>query len=100
MAIATSFPTYAYAAGQAPQIVQSQAALNALGSAWFLTPFPNPPTGVPFDTGFPDTDTRLQQMLVEQRVTNQLLQIGLNIADDPQLQIRPDVLLNDSSLSS
>ena len=103
MATATSFPTYAYAAGQQPQLVLNQAALTALGPLWFTTPPLVSSLTAPIDTTpgqLTATDIRLQQMLIEQRVTNQLLQIGLNVADDPQLQIRPDVLANDSSVNS
>lgn len=99
------FPTWAYnqiSVNQAsPQIVANQAALTLLGSAWATTPYPvTPISPAPFDQGFQTTDTRLQQLLVEQRLTNQLLVIGMNIADDPQTQLRPDILLNDSSLTS
>ena len=100
-----AFPSYAYnSAGQPSQIVQNQAAFQSLGGAgtWAFTPFPTALVTAPIDTTpvLTATDIRLQQMLIEQRVTNQLLQIGLNVADDPQVQIRPDVLANDSALTS
>lgn len=100
-----AFPTWAYnqvSVNQAsPKIVTTQADLTALGSAWAVTPYPvTPISPPPYDQGFQTTDTRLQQLLVEQRITNQLLVIGMNIADDPQTQLRPDILLNDSSLTT
>ena len=98
-----AFPSFAYnSAGQAAQIVASQAAFAALAGpgTWAFTPYFIPPVSVPIDPGFPSTDTRLQQILIESRVTNLLLQSGLNVGDDPQTQLRADVLANDSSLVS
>ncbi|SRR5713226_7606731 len=101
-----AFPSYAYnSAGQPAQLVASQAAFNALAGAgvWSFTPFATPIITAPVDTSpgvLIATDVRLQQMLVEQRVTNQMLQIGLNIADDPAVQIRTDIAVNDISLTS
>jgi len=96
-----AYPSYAYnSAGQPAVIVASQAAFQALGGVgtWALTPFATAVSSAPVDVGFSNTDIRLQQMLIEQRLTNQLLVNGLNIADDPQTQYRPDILANDSSL--
>ena len=77
------------------------AALLARGAAWSTSPFPVAPVSPPpFDQGLQTTDSRLQQILVEMRVQNLMLQIGFNIADDPKMQLRPDVLLNDSSLTT
>ena len=98
-----AFPSYAYnSAGQAPQIVASQAAFTALGGpgTWAFSPYAVPPSNVPIDPGFTATDTRLQQMLVELRVANLQLQAGLNLADDPQTQLRPEVVANDSGLTT
>ncbi len=98
-----AFPSYAYnSAGQPAVIVQTQAAFNALAGVgtWALTPFATAISTAPADVGFTDTDIRLQQMLIEQRLTNQLLAWGLNIVDDPQTQIRPDILANDSGLTT
>jgi hypothetical protein len=103
MATATSFPTYAYSASQTPQVVASQAALTALGPTWFTSPVLVSSASAPTDTipgVLSATDIRLQQMLVEQRVTNQMLAIGFGMSDDPVNQIRPDVLLNDSGLNT
>ncbi len=92
-----AFPSWAFnSAGQPAQIVQSQAAFQSLGGAgtWAFTPFPTALVTAPIDTTpvLTATDIRLQQMLIEQRVTNQLLAIGLNVAqDDPMTQIRPDI---------
>ncbi len=96
-----AFPSWAYnSAGQAAQIVASQAAFNALASvgSWAFTPYVIATATAPVDVGFSNTDIRLQQILIEQRITNQLLQIASTIADDPVTQIRADILANDSSL--
>ena len=61
---------------------------------------PPPPSGVPYDPGLPNTDTRLQQILVENRVQSMMLAQAFNITDDPQTVLRPDVRANDASLSS
>jgi hypothetical protein len=98
-----AFPSWAFnSAGQPAVIVANQAAFNALGGVgtWAQTPYPTATSSAPVDVGFANTDIRLQQMLIEQRTTNQLLTFGLNITDDAQTQIRPDILANDSSLTS
>jgi len=102
-----AFPSWAYNnGGQASQIVASQAAFNALGppGVWSLTPFPpSPPSNVPFDPtpSYPVTDTRLQQILIEMRILNFMFaNVNPGITDDPQTIIRPDVLANDSGLST
>lgn len=105
------FPSWAYnSAGQPALIVINQAAFNALTSpgTWALTPYPPPtPAGSPpidsltAGTGvFTATDTRLQQLLVESRVQTAMMAQGFGITDDPQTLVRPDVLANDSSLTS
>lgn len=94
------FPSYAYNLSQPSQIVLSQAQFNALpGGGWAFTPFPQAAT-VPSDPGFIDTDTRLQQLLVESRIHTMLMAETFLIADDPQAHLRPDVVSNDSSLAS
>ena len=98
-----AFPSWAYnSAGQSPVLVQSQAAFNALGGVgtWAFTPFATATSSAPFDVGFQVTGIRLQQMLVEQRMTNQLLLMLTSITDDQVSQLRPDILANDSSLVS
>lgn len=100
-----AFPSFAYnSAGQSPQIVASQAAFNLLAGpgTWAFSPFATPNLTAPIDTTpiLTATDTRLQQLLVEARVTNQMLAIGLNIVDDPQTQIRPDIQANDVALTT
>lgn len=98
-----AFPSWAYNnSGQPAQIVATQAAFDALGGVgtWAKTPYATTVSTAPTDPGFVDTDIRLQQILIETRITNWLLQMGLNIVDDPVLQLRPDVLANDSSLTS
>ena len=103
MAAPTSYPSWVYTSTQVSSlIVQNLAAFNALSGVgtWTTTPFVGIPGSVPVDPGFTDTDIRLQQSLIEQRITNQLLAWGFNIADDPQTVLRPDILANDSSLTS
>lgn len=111
MAAPTSFPSWAYnSAGQPSLIVQSLTAFNALAGlgTWSATPFTTTPSTstAPYDSLIAGTGIlqvigiRLEQMLIENRVQSQLMQFGFNIADDPVTQIRPDILLNDSSLSS
>ena len=100
-----AFPSWAFnSAGQPAQIVQSQAAFQALTGpgVWAFTPFPTAIVTAPIDTTpvLTATDIRLQQMLVEQRITNQLLTFGLNITDDAQTQIRPDIQANDVGLTT
>ena len=102
MAAPTSYPSYAYNQTQnVAVIVNTVAAFNALGGlgTWTTTPFAAPGTN-PSDTGFSVTDTRLQQILVESRVQSQLLQFGFGLVDDPVTQIRPDILANDSGLTT
>lgn len=101
-----AFPSWAYNnGGQASQIVASQAAFNALGppGSWSLTPFPpSPPSTVPFDPtpSYPVTDTRLQQILIESRILNMMIAHAFAIPDDLQTTLRPDVLANDSGVST
>ena len=97
-----AFPSWAYNATLATsQIVQTQAAFTALGTGWSFSPFaPPPPTGVPFDVGFPDTDTRLQQLLIEARMANLMFAQVNNVVDDPQTVLRPDILATDSGLAT
>lgn len=113
MAAPTGFPSWAYnSAGQSSLIVFSLAQFNALPGpgTWSATPFPaSPPVPpvAPFDTvtspgtsSLQVTDIRLQQMLVELRVSNYMAAQAFNLNDDPQTIIRPDVLTNDASLTS
>lgn len=102
MAAPTSYPSWAYNSTQLVSlIVQTVAQFNALPSpgVWTTTPYAGV-SGIPFDTGLQDTDIRLQQILIESRIGNQLLAWGFNIVDDPQTQLRPDILANDSSLTT
>jgi hypothetical protein len=112
MAAPNGFPSWAYnSAGQSALIVQTLFAFNALPGpgTWSATPFstttPVPPA--PFDTvtspgtsSLQVTDIRLQQILIEQRVSNYMMAQSFLLNDDPQTIIRPDVLSNDSSLTS
>jgi hypothetical protein len=102
MAAPTGYPSWVYNGTQLTQVVvQNVAAFNALPGpgVWTTTPFVGV-TGIPTDPNLTDTDIRLQQILIENRISNQLLQFGFNLVDDPVTQLRPDVLLNDSSLTS
>lgn len=110
MAAPSGFPSWAYnSAGQPSVIVTSLTQFNGLGGSgtWSATPFtPTPLLAAPYDSLVAGTGIlqvigiRMEQLVIESRVQSQLLQFGLNIVDDPVTQIRPDVLLNDSSLSS
>ena len=110
MAAPTSFPSFAYnSSGQPAQIVATLTAFNALGGVgtWSSTPFPPTPVlGAPYDSLVAGTGLlqvigiRLEQLLIENRISNQMLQFGFNLSDDPVTQLRPDILANDSSLSS
>ena len=98
----TTYPSYAYnSAGQSSVIVASAAAFAALGGAgnWAYTPYAVAPASVPTDPGLPDTDTRLQQTLIESRMTNQILAWGLNVTDD-LAAMRAEILANDSGLTT
>lgn len=102
MAAPTGYPSWVYNSTQLVSIiVQNVAAFNALPApgVWTTTPFIGV-SGIPTDPGFTDTDIRLQQILIENRISNQLLQFGFNLVDDPVTQLRPDILQNDSSLTT
>jgi len=98
----SSYPSWAYNSTQQAQLqvanLQAWLALPGPGT-WQTYPYPGL-SGIPTDPGLTDTDIRLQQILIEARVQSQLLQIGLGVVDDPVTQLRPDILANDSSLSS
>ena len=102
MAVIT-YPSWAYnSAGQPAVIVQNAAQFAALPlpGTWQLNgPYPASTTGTS-DPGFTVTDTRLQQMLVESRVQTLMMAQAFNVTDDPVTLQRPDVLANDSSLTS
>ena len=102
MAAPTGYPSWVYnSTQQSSLIVANVAAFNALGGngTWTTTPYLGV-SGIPTDPNLTDTDIRLQQILIENRIQNQLLQFGFNLVDDPVTQLRPDVLANDSSLTS
>lgn len=101
MAAPTSFPSYAYNATQSSTvIVQNAAAFAALPApgVWTTTPYPGV-SGIPTDPGLTDTDVRLQQILIENRLSNAILLSGLNLSDD-YLTWRQDFLANDSGLTT
>lgn len=98
----TSYPSWAYNSTQLTQLqVANVQAWNALPGpgTWQAYPYVGI-SGIPTDPGLTDTDIRLQQILIENRIANQLLQIGLGVTDDPVTQLRPDILANDSGLTT
>ncbi len=98
----TSYPSYAYNSTQLLQVVVNNVQQwNALPSPGTWQTFPYPGLiAFPTDPGLEDTDAWLRSILVENRITNQMLQFGMNVMDDPVTQLRPDVLANDSSIAS
>lgn len=97
----TSYPSFAYNATQLSTVVVNNAtAWNALPGpgTWQTYPYPGI-SGIPTDPGLTDTDIRLQQILIESRVSNQLLQFGFNLTDDP-VELRAEILAGDSALTS
>jgi len=96
-----AFPSWAYKATQAAQIVASQAAFTALGAGWALTPFIPAGQLAPIDTTplLTATDIRLQQMLVELRELNLMINMGLNIPDELSA-LRAEVLALDTGLAT
>ncbi len=96
-----AFPSWAYNATQAAQIVASQAAFTALGAGWSFSPFAPPGQIAPIDTTpvLTATDIRLQQSLIEQRITNLLLNTGLNSPDE-LTALRAEVLALDGGLAT
>lgn len=101
MAAPTSYPSYVFNSTQSlQQIVTTVAQFNALGGAgtWTTTPFPGI-SGIPTDPGMTDTDIRLQQILIEGRMSNALLSWGFNLSDD-LATLRADILANDSGLTT
>lgn len=101
MAAPTSYPSYAYNATQlSTVIVTNVAAFNALPApgVWTTTPYAGV-SGIPTDPGLTDTDIRLQQSLIEQRMTNYYLQWGFGLVDEPAT-LRADILANDSGLTT
>jgi len=102
MAAPTGYPSWVYNSTQlASLIVPTVAAFNALPGpgVWTTTPFVGT-SGIPTDPNLTDTDIRLQQILIENRIANQLLTYIGGMADDPASQLRPDVLANDSGLTT
>lgn len=101
MAAPTSYPSYAYNATQlSTVIVANVAAFNALPTpgVWTTTPYAGV-SGIPADPGLTDTDVRLQQILVESRLGNNILAMLGNYSDD-LLAWRQDIVANDSGLTT
>lgn len=101
MAAPTSYPSYVYnSTQQSTLIVGTVAAFNALPApgTWTTTPYPGV-SGIPADPGLTDTDVRLQQILIENRLANAILLSGFSMSDD-YLTWRQDFLANDSGLTT
>ncbi len=101
MAAPTSYPSYVFNSTQALSlIVTTVAQFNALPSpgTWTTTPFPGV-SGIPADPGLTDTDVRLQQILIESRLGNNLLAMLGSMSDD-LLAWRQDIIANDSGLTT
>ncbi len=101
MAAPTSYPSYVYNSTQSSTlIVQNVAAFNALPApgTWTTTPYPGV-SGIPADPGLTDTDVRLQQIMIENRLSNAILLAGFSMSDD-YLTWRQDFLANDSGLTT
>ena len=102
MAAPTSYPSWVYNSTQfASQIVNTVAQFTALPApgTWTTTPFVGLPGSIPADPGLTDTDIRLQQILVEARLSNNLLAELGTISDD-LLAWRQDIAANDSGLTT
>ena len=102
MAAPTGYPSWVYNSAQSSSlVVPNLAAFNALSGAgtWTTTPFVGIPGSVPTDPNLTDTDIRLQQSLVEQRLTNNLLAMIAQTPDD-LLGWRQDIVNNDSGLTT
>lgn len=101
MAAPTGYPSWAYNSTQSLSvIVTTVAQFNALPApgTWTTTPFPGT-SSIPTDPNLTDTDIRLQQSLIEQRLQNAILLAGFNMSDD-YLTWRQDFLANDSGLTT
>lgn len=101
MAAPTGYPSWVYNSTQSTSlIVTTVAAFNALPApgTWTTTPFPGV-SGIPADPGLTDTDVRLQQILVESRLGNNLLAM-LGPFPDDLIAWRQDIVANDSGLTT
>ena len=101
MAAPTSYPSYVYnSTQQSTLIVGTVAAFNALPApgTWTTTPYPGV-SGIPADPGLTDTDVRLQQILIEARLGNNLLAMLGSFSDD-LLGWRQDIAANDAGLTT
>ena len=102
MAAPTGYPSWVYNSVQfSSLIVANVAQFNALSGAgtWTTTPFVGIPGSVPTDPNLTDTDIRLQQSLIEQRLTNNLLAMIAQTPDD-LVAWRQDIVNNDSGLTT
>jgi hypothetical protein len=101
MAAPNGYPSWVYNSTQASSlIVQNVSAFQALPGpgTWTTTPFPGI-GGIPTDPGLTDTDIRLQQILVEARLGNNLIAMLGPFSDD-LLTWRQDIAANDSGLTT
>lgn len=102
MAAPNGYPSWVYNQAQnTAQIVNNVGQFNALGGAgtWTTTPFPGVPGSIPTDPGLTDTDIRLQQILVETRLGNNLIAMLGSFSDDLTAW-RQDIVANDSGLTT
>lgn len=101
MAAPTGYPSWVYNGTQLTSlIVQNVAAFNALPSPgiWTTTPYPGI-SGIPTDPGLTDTDIRLQQILIENRLGNNLIAMLGSFPED-LVAWRQDIAANDSGLTT
>ena len=99
---AITFPSWAYnSAGQPAVIVQTLAQFTALPlpGTWQLNgPYPSSGSGSN-DPGFTVTDTRLQQLLVEARLSNLVVAQMANTAEE-LTALRAEIVALDSGLTT
>ena len=109
MAAPTSYPSAVFNQTQnvSNLVVNTVQQFNALPApgVWTTTPYLPNAGGAPFDTLVNGSGLlqvigdRLQQSLIENRLSNAILLAGLNMSDD-YIAWRADFLANDSSLTS
>lgn len=98
-----TYPTWAYSqidATAAPVLAADATALAALGSNYTTAPYAGSSSSIaPYDAGLVNSDIRLQQLLVEARISNALFAQANPGGDDPVV-LRADILATDISVSS
>lgn len=101
MAAPNGYPSWVYnSTQQSALIVANVAAFTALPApgVWTTTPFPGL-GGFPTDPNLTDTDIRLQQILIEARLGNNLVAMLGPFSDD-LVAWRQDIAANDSGLTT